>query len=217
VTSLFVFITQRPAGALQIPWDLKTPVSVVPPPMDALRWSSVPYCVAALVLATPSVERTSTVDEEPPLELATTPEVVISDKVTQVNNDDPPPPEPMPHRTWTGPCADQSELWKGPMKIMLDVTPPDGSRAEQLFISGELAFVDRRARLSTWETDYIDPMHEPRGRLLGGGMTEIGGLNTEWDVFMHVDRADARHLVGSLLERASDNSVNLICRFEWHR
>jgi hypothetical protein len=103
------------------------------------------------------------------------------------------------------------------MKITLDVTPPDGSRADQLFISGELAFGDRRARLSTWETDYIDWMHESRGRTLGGGMTEIGGLNTEWDVFMHVDRADTRHLVGSLFERADDNSMNLICGFDWHR
>ena len=183
--------------------------------MDALRWSSVPYCLAALVLATPSVKCMPTADEEAPLELATPSEIVVFDKLTQVSNDDPAPSEPMPHRTWTGPCADQSEIWKGPMKITLDVTPPDGNRADQLFIGGELAFVDRRARLSTWETDYIDPMH--KGRMLGGGMTEIGGLNTEWDVFIHVDRADARHLAGSLFERASDNSVNLICGFEWHR
>jgi hypothetical protein len=185
--------------------------------MDALRWSSVPYCLAALVLATPSVEHTRTADDEPQLELATPPEIVISNKVTLVNNDDLPPPEPMPHRTWTGRCTDQSEVWKGPIKITLEVTPPDGSRADQLSISGELAFVGRRARVSTLETDDLDPMNEPRWRMLGGGMTEIGGLNTEWDVFIYVDRADATHLVGSLLERANDNSVNLICRFDWHR
>jgi hypothetical protein len=185
--------------------------------MDALRWSSISCCLAALVVATASVGRTRTVGEEPPLELATPAELVISDKVTQVNNDDPSPPEPLPHRTWTGPCADQSESWKVPMKITLDVTPPDGSRADQLFISGELAFVDRRARLHTSETDYIDPMHVRRGRLLGGAMTEIGGIDTRWDVSVYIDRADARHLVGSLFEDANDHSVNLICRFEWHR
>ena len=185
--------------------------------MDALRWSSLPYCLAALVLAAPSVEHTRAADAEPRVELAIPPEIVIADEVIEVSRDDPPPPEPMPHRTWTGRCAEQSEMWQGPIEITLDVTPPDGNRADQLFIGGELAFADRRARLGTSEVDSLDPMHAPRWRMLGGDMTEIDGLRTKWDVFVYVDRADARHLEGSLFERADDGSVNLICRFAWHR
>jgi len=64
--------------------------------MDALRWSSVPYCLAALVLATPSVVPTRTADEEPPLELATPPEIVNSDMVTSAVAGGPPAAEPKP-------------------------------------------------------------------------------------------------------------------------
>jgi hypothetical protein len=184
--------------------------------MDAVRWSSVPYCLAALVVATPSIRRTRVVADEPPLDLAARTEIVVSGKLTLVSNDDPPPSEPLPHRRWTGPCSDQSEIWKVPLKITLDVTPPDGSRADQLMISGELAFAGRRARLGTIESDAL-VMEEPRGRRLGGEMTEIGGVDTTWDVFLYIDRVDSRHLVGSLLELADDRSANLICRFEWRR
>jgi hypothetical protein len=180
--------------------------------MEALRWSSVPYCLAALALAAPSVERTRAADQAPPLELATPSEIA---EVMHVDHDDPPPPEVPPHRMWTGPCSDQSRFWKGPMKIALDVTPPDGRITEQLVITGELAFVGRRARLSTMESDAYDP--EARGRTLGGAMTEIGGLGTEWDVFLVIDRVDAKHLEGVLLENVRGPSINVICRFEWHR
>lgn len=190
------------------------PASGVSLAMDAIRWSSVPYCLAALALASPSIRRTHAVAVDPALELAAPAEIVVSEQLTQ--SDDSPPPEPLPHRRWTGPCAQRSALWNVPLEIALDVTPADGGLAEPLVITGKLEFAGRHAALTTAEGIVLLP-EQPGVRSLTGDMTEIGGGGTSWEVFLDIDRVDSRHLVGSLVEIGGDRSTNVICHFDWRR
>ena len=171
--------------------------------MDALRWSTVPYCLAALALATPALPRTPAPAEQPSLELPSLDDPAAPVRIAEV--DDVPPDPPRPTTRWRGTCAETSALWNTPIRLALEASTPD----DQLFVTGELAFADRRVSLATGEGDA--PLPSPERRLFGN-MIEIGGLGTTWDVLLFVERLDRTHFAGALYE-----GNQLICRFAWRR
>jgi hypothetical protein len=117
-------------------------------------------------------------------------------------------PAPPRQTSWRGTCGDESYGWEEEIAVTLTVR----EEGDELFVTGTLAFADRRTRARLRGQRSSGTQH-----LLRGEMKELDGLGTRWGLLLELELSPTV-LRGRFTEVLDEGAgEDEMCRFEWTR